>query len=160
MNFTDFRTAQIDEALQWADTVDNIITPDNLVPTSIKDFPNYIEISERLKRICDMMSKELKDKIQEIEDEEMWHIETETYVLRYTSSGMPIMKKRFDTADKRNRELRQRLKNNETYQALTLEQKQWKMMYSDWVSHAKRLHREFRILEINYQSNGGDGIGL
>lgn len=146
--------------MQWADTIENILTPDNLVPTNIREYPQYIETSERLKRICEWMSKELKSKMLDIEDVIMDSIEAQEYVYKYTAGGMPMLRKQFDTASKRERELRLRLREHEEYSQMEQEQKQWRIMYSDWVSHAKRLHREFRLLEVNYQSNGGDGMGI
>lgn len=87
-------------------------------------------------------------------------IEAAEFVYKVNEGGMPVLRKKYATSAKQQRELRLRLSLNEDYQAMALEQKQWKIMYSDWVSHAKRLHRDFRLLEVNYQSNGGDGMGI
>lgn len=160
MDLEAFRRSQMAELFRWADSLENILTPDKLNPATIKDFPNYIETSERLKRICDWMARETKDKMQELEDAIMQSIESEEYVFSYNGGGMPVIKKKFPTADKRKRELRSRLKNNEEYQTMLNEYQQWKVMHGDWYSHEKRLHRDFRLLEVNYQSNGGEGVNL
>lgn len=160
MKLERLKDLQMEELMQWADDLENILTPDNLVPTSIKEYPSYIETSERLKRICEWMAKDLKDKMQKVEDAIIDKIEDEDIIVKYNAGGMPVLKKKYSTASKVQRELRLRLSLNEEYQQMALEQKQWKIMYSDWVSHAKRLHRDFRLLEVNYQSNGGDGSGL
>lgn len=160
MKLERLKEEQISELMQWADDLENILTPDNLVPTSIKEYPSYIETSERLKRICDWMAKDIKEKMQKIKDSLLDKIEDEDFVFKYNAGGMPVLKKKYSTAAKVQRELRHRLSLDDEYQRLALEQKQWKIMYSDWVSHAKRLHRDFRLLEVNYQSNGGDGSGL
>jgi hypothetical protein len=160
MKLERLKDVQMDELMQWNDTIEDVLTPDNLVPTSIKQYPQYIETSERLKRICEWNAKNLKDKMQEIEDVIMDSIEAAEFVYKVNEGGMPVLRKKYATAAKQARELRLRLSLNEDYQAMALEQKQWKIMYSDWVSHAKRLHRDFRLLEVNYQSNGGDGMGI
>jgi hypothetical protein len=160
MKLEGFKDAQMDELMQWADDIESILTPDNLVPSSIKEYPQYIETSERLKRICDWMSKEIKQKMQKVEDTLMESIEAAEYVYRYNVGGMPVLKKKYSTSDKKQRELRHRLELDDDYTQMASEYKQWRIMYSDWVSHAKRLHREFRLLEINYQSSGGDGTGI
>lgn len=160
MKLERLKDVQMDELMQWNDTIEDVLTPDNLVPTSIKEYPQYIETSERLKRICDWMAKSIKEKMQKIEDAQMDSIEAAEYVYKYNAGGMPVLKKKFNTSAKQQRELRLRLSLDDNYQQLALEQKQWKIMYSDWVSHAKRLHRDFRLLEVNYQSNGGDGMGI
>lgn len=160
MKLQRLREVQMEEIMQWADDVDSILTPDNLNPTKIKDYPSTIEASERLKRICKHMSDELKTQLQRIEDVIMDNIENAEFAYKHDRAGMPVMKKKYDTADKRKRELRLRLHDNEEYTALALEQKQWAMMYSDWVSHVNRLRRDLDLLEVNYQSNGGDGYDI
>lgn len=146
--------------MQWAEELDNILTPDNLNPTKIKDFPSTIETSERLKRICKWKAEEIKESIQRTEDVIMDNIENAEYVFKRDIGGMPVMKKKYATSDKRKRELRFRLDNDEDYKALVLEHKSWSIMYSDWVSHVNRLRRELSLLEVNYHSNGGDGTGI
>ena len=116
---------QISELMQWADDIENILTPDNLVPTHIKEYPQYIETSERLKRICDWMAKNLKEQMQKIEDAHMSEIESAEYVYKYTAGGMPVRKRTFNSAAKQQRELRVRLSQHEAYQKLALEQKHW-----------------------------------
>lgn len=157
MKLERFKEEQISELFQWADELDNILTPDNLNPHNIKEYPQYIETSERLKRICLWMAADIKEKMLQTEDAIMSSIEAAEYVFKINEGGVPVLKKKYNTVEKRQRELRLRLGTNEIYQRLALEQKQWKIMYSDWVSHAKRLHRDFRLLEVNYHSNGGDG---
>jgi hypothetical protein len=157
MNLERLKESQMTELMQWSDTLENIITPDVLVPTGIKEYPHYIETSERLKRICNWKASEIKAELQNIEDKVMQSIESAEYVFKMNAGGMPIYKKKFSSAAKQQRELRLRLSLDEDYQTLLLEYNQWKVMYSDWVSHANRLHRDFRLLEINYQSNGGEG---
>lgn len=146
--------------MQWADDLEHILTPDNLNPTKIKEFPATIETSERLKRICKWMAEDIKNKMQRIEDVIMDNIENAQYVFRVDRGGMPVMKQKYNTSEKRNRELRFRLEHHDEYKALALEHQQWDIMYSDWVSHVNRLRRDLRILEVNYQSNGGDGVDL
>lgn len=160
MKLERLKDVQMEELMQWSDTLENILTPDRLNPTTIKEYPQYIQTAERLKRICDWKADDIKDKMTDIEDVIMDSISNAEYVFKYNAGGMPVYKKKYDTNDKRQRELRFRLKNHEHYQELALEYKQWRIMYSDWVSHAKRLHRDFRLLEVNYTSNGGDGSDI
>ena len=77
MKLERLKDVQMEELFQWADDLENILTPDNLVPTSIKEYPSYIETSERLKRICDWMAKDIKEKMQKIEDSLLDKIEDE-----------------------------------------------------------------------------------
>lgn len=160
MKLERLKDIQMEELMQWAEELDNILTPDNLNPTRIKDFPSTIETSERLKRICKWKAEEIKSSMQHIEDVIMDSIENATYVFKYDRVGMPVEKKKYATSDKRRRELRLRLENNDDFKALALEHKSWDIMYSDWVSHVNRLRRDLRLLEVNYQSNGGDGTGI
>ena len=95
-----------------------------------------------------------------IEDVTADAIEAAEIVLKHDSVGIPITQKKYNTASKRERELRLRLNLNERYQNLLHEKRQWDIMYSDWVSHVKRLQRDFDLLEVNYISNGGEGINL
>lgn len=155
MNLDDLRENQIEEIMQWAGELETILTPDALVPERLKDFPNAMETSERLKRICKWKAAELKELAQRIEDAEMTSIENAEYVFKVNSGGMPTFKKTFNTADKRQRELRSRLTLNQQYQNLKDEQFQWEMMYSDWVAHVNRLRREMRLLEMEYLHSGG-----
>ena len=148
------------ELMKWVDTVDNVMTPDSLQPSLIKDYPASIEASERLKRICKWKNEELKSEMTLIEDSEATKIESEEYLFSYNNGGMPVMKKTFNSAEKRARELRLRLSVDEKYTALSTEQMQWAVMFSDWVSHINRLKRELDLLTINYQSNGGEGTGI
>lgn len=156
MKLDSLKDAQMEEIMQWAGELETILTPDSLLPTRLKDFPNAMETSERLKRICKWRAAELKELAQRIEDEEMTSIENAEYVFKVNNGGMPTFKKTFNTADKRQRELRSRLTHNEKYQSLRQEMFQWEMMYSDWVAHGNRLRREMRLLEMDYLHNGGD----
>lgn len=160
MRLERLRDIQMEELLQWAEDLDNILTPDNLNPTKIKDFPSTIETSERLKRICKWKADEIEEDMQRSVDRLLDIIENTEYVFKRDIGGMPVMKKKYATKEKRDRELRFRLDNDDDYQTLVLEHKQWKVMYSDWVSHVNRLRRDLRLLEVNYQSNGGDGVGI
>lgn len=156
MNLDILRESQMEEIMQWAGELDTILTPDALMPARLKDFPNAMETSERLKRICKWKAAELKEEAQRIEDVELTVIENAEYLFKVNSGGMPTFKKTFNTADKRQRELRSRLTLNERYQQVKHEQFQWEMMYSDWVAHGNRLRREMRLLEMEYLQSGGD----
>lgn len=155
MKLERFKDIQIKELLQWAAELDEILTPDQLNPTKIKEFPVTIETSERLKRICKWKAEDLEEKLQKIEDIVMDSIEHAEYVFKHDRGGMPVMKKKYATADKRSRELRFRLGQDEDYTELKLEAQQWNIMYRDWVSHVNRLRRDFRLLEVEYDANGG-----
>lgn len=160
MKLERLKDVQMDELMQWADDLEHILTPDNLNPTKIKEFPATIETSERLKRICKWMAEDVRGKLQRIQDVIMDNIENAEYVFRYDRGGMPVMKKKYATSEKRNRELRFRLEQHDDYKVLALEHQQWDIMFSDWVSHGNRLRRDLRLMEVNYQSNGGDGVDL
>lgn len=160
MKLERLKDVQMDELMQWAEDLETILTPDNLNPTKIKEFPATIETSERLKRICKWNADEIKEQLQRIEDVIMDNIESTEYVFKVDRGGMPVMKKKYATSDKQKRELRFRLDKDDDYQTLALHRKQWSIMYSDWVTHVDRLRRELRLLEVNYQSNGGDGTGI
>ena len=148
------------EIMEWAGDLDTILTPDKLNPTKIKDFPAAREAADRLKCICKWKADELKEKMQKIEDVVMDKIESTETILRMTGGGMPVTKKKYNSADKRARELRLRLSTNDEYNQLAKERQQWEIMYSDWVSHGNRLRQDMRLLEINYASNGGEGSGI
>lgn len=160
MKLERLKDVQISELMQWADELETILTPDNLNPTKIKDYPSTIETSERLKRICKWKADEIKNELQKTEDAIMDSIENAEYVFKHDRGGMPILKKKYATSAKQQRELRLRVDLDDDYKALALEQKEWDIMYSDWVSHVNRLRRDLRLLEVNYQSNGGDGVGI
>ncbi len=156
MKLEDLKEAQINEIMEWAKGLNEILTPDNLVPAKLKDFPIMMETSERLKRICKWKSTQVKDTAQRIEDVIMDSIEQAEYIFKLNGGGMPVLKKKFNSADKRARELRRRLDGNEEYKTLMEEYFKWNMMYSDWVAHNDRLRREMRILEVDYTHSGGD----
>lgn len=160
MKLERLKDIQFDELMQWAESLENILTPDNLNPTKIKDYPSTIETSERLKRICKWKSEEIESDMQRITDKLLDTIEAAEIVMKYDRVGMPVLKKKYATKERRDRELRFRLDEDEDYKALLLEFQQWKIMYSDWVSHVNKLRRDLRILEVNYQSNGGEGVDL
>ena len=159
MKLERLKESQMDELMAWAGELDAILTPDKLCPTEIKKYPAAMEASERLKRICKWKRDEIKNYLARIEDAIMESIECAEIVLAY-KGGIPLMKKKFNSADKRNRELRSRLADHEEYVKLDAEQHQWDIMFSDWVSHVKRLEREYELLQINYSANGGEGSNL
>jgi hypothetical protein len=156
MKLEDLKEAQMEEIMRWAGELDTMLTPDNVRPTALKEFPLAIETSERLKRICKKRADELKAEALAITDTVMDAIEKQEYVYKLNCGGQPVYKKKFATVNQRQRELRIRLASNETYQQVKADEAAWKIMYSDWVSHASRLHREMRILEVDYMHSGGD----
>lgn len=156
MNLEDLKDAQMSEILEWADDLNNILTPDNILPVRLKDFPLAMEGSERLKRICKACAAQLKDKMQLIEDELLSKIEQEVYTFKFNAGGQAVLKKRFTSADQRQRELRKRLNEHKEYQNFRQEHDEWNMMFSDWVAHINRLRREMHLLEAEYLATGSD----
>lgn len=151
---------QMEEIMEWAGELDTVLTPDNLMPTKIKDYPAAREASARMKRLCKWKADEIKRDMLSIEDTHADNIEAESYIFKYDKVGQPVYKKRFNTSAKQARELRKRLAADETYPKLEADQKAWEIMYSDWVSHCDRLRQEMRLLEVNYAANGGEGVEI
>jgi hypothetical protein len=156
MRLNELKEAQVSEILDWADSLDKILTPDSIVPEHIKDFPLAMEVSTRLKIVCKSQVKLIKEKILAIEDAEMNSIEKAEFTFKYNSAGMPVVKKKFPTVEKQKRELRRRLAFNDDWRNLRDEQHQWEMMVSDWVAHHERLRREMHILHSEYDSTGSN----
>jgi hypothetical protein len=137
------------------------LTPNDLCPTIIRDFPVAIEKSEKLRRACRSHVTELEDRIQLIEDEILSTIENEVIVVSdRTKDNLPAFKKKFSSELKRQRELRLRLAQREDYKELKTERDEWDERVAEWVSHTARLRRELRQLEVDYSANGGGGVGL
>jgi hypothetical protein len=156
MLLEELKEAQMEEIMDWAKELGEILTPDALLPERLKDFPSAMETSERLKRICKWKAAYLKEKAQTIEDSVMDSIEQQEYVFKFNGGGMPVTKRKFTSKDKRERELRRRLAEHNEYKGLVADIQQWEMMFSDWVAHVNRLRREMRILETEYSASGSD----
>lgn len=156
MKLDEFKQAQIEEIMEWADDLGGILTPDSVRPVHLKEFPLAMETSERLKRICKFKLQETRDEAQLIADRHMSLIEASEYIFKFNGAGLPVMKKKFPSAEKRERELRRRLSEDTQYQTITTEQHQWDMMFSDWYSHFNKLRREMHILELEYSASGSD----
>lgn len=137
------------------------LTPNDLCPTQIRDFPAAIEKSEKLRRACRAHVTELENKIQLIEDELLTAIEAEVIMVSdRTRENLPAFKKKYSSEIKRQRELRLRLAERDDYRTLRAERDEWDERVAEWVSHTARLRRELRQLEIDYASVGGHGTGL
>src|SRR5688572_18891263 len=118
MRLDDLKVAQMEEIMDWADDLENILTPDSITPEHLKDFPLAMETSTRLKIICKSRAKEIKEKVLEIEDSVLDSIEQQEFLFSRNGGGMPIMKKKFPTAEKQKRELRRRLAFNDDWRNL------------------------------------------
>lgn len=156
MRLERLKEMQMNEILAYENSLDKILTPDSIVPNHLKEFPLAMETGERLKRICRFKATELKDAMQLIEDASMDSIEQQEYVFKLNGGGQPVMKKKFTSANARQRELRRRLNESIEYEKLNVDYLQWNMLYSDWVSHVNRLRREMRLLEAEYAASGSD----
>jgi hypothetical protein len=155
-----WRTAQISEINQLADSIESILTPSQIRPKTLHDYPTCLEMSDKLKRICQLKEKELKDQVQNIKDSILKTIESEKVVLKFNRAGIPEYKKKYTTAAAQERELRSRLVDHETYSTLETERGDWELMAKDWRSHYDKLRREMRLLEADYLHNGGTSITL
>jgi hypothetical protein len=141
--------------------LEETMTPNDLCPVQIRDFPVAIEKSEKLRRACRSHVTELEDKLQLIEDELLTEIEQEVIlVTERTKDNLPAFKKKFSSEIKRGRELRLRLAKHEEHASLKRERDEWEERVAEWVSHTSRLRRELRQLEVDYASAGGHGSGI
>lgn len=160
MRLERLKDAQMEEILKWAGELDTVITPSSINPTKVREFPEAREIAYKMKRICKWKADDIKGRMKSIEDVIMDSIENEEYVFKVDKFGMPVTKLKYNSADKRARELRFRLSQHEEYNQLSLDYQQWDMMYSDWIGKEGRLRQDMRILEVNYSANGGEGNGI
>jgi len=160
VNLEEFKQAQIEEILKWADKVSEVLTPEKVTPKNIKEYPSYIETSEKLKKLCRWRADQIEEEIQNISDVLMDAIENQEYIFKLGAGGMPVTKKKYNSKDKRERELRFRLNQHAEYPTLKANLEKWEIMYADWMSHEKRLHRELRILETDYLHSGGEQYNL
>lgn len=141
--------------------LEEMITPDDVIPKNIREYPAHMELSEKMYRICRNRVHILKDDMQVIEDKHLTAIEEETVVVQLGRKGyLPEKKKKFSSEIKRQRELRIRLADDRQYQKLKVRMRQYDEARASWRSHCDRLRRDLRQLEIDYASNGGMGVGL
>jgi len=141
--------------------LEDMITPDDVIPKSIREYPAKIEQSEKMRRICKNRVVLLKEKMQHIEDVLHTAIEEETITVTLGSKGyLPEKKKKYSSEVKRQRALRIALAEDNQYQKLKTRKEQYDEARARWVDHIARLRRELRQLEVDYSSNGGIGVGL
>lgn len=161
MNLDEWRKTQERDLLRWAEQLNELPRPEDLEPRRIQEYPQMISKSEKLKQVCKLQADRIRTRVESIEDEHMKDIEEEQVVIRKGSvSSLPVIKKKFSSADKRERELRTRLSDHHEYQNLKDELKVWETFAQDWRSHISRLHREFRLREVEWQANGGSGMDI
>lgn len=157
---TTLRTRQVAEIEKLSDTIDKVITPDQVIPKNIHDYPRCLELCERMRQICKRRAEELENVISSICDPLAKDIEEEKYVHKITTSGLRQYRKKYPNAESRERELRMRLAVHETYPTLAAEKTDWELMRSDWRTHHDRLRRELSILESDYLHNGASTISI
>ena len=147
--------------MRWAERLDELPRPEDLTPMRIQEYPSLIAKAEKLKQVCKIQADRLRIAVDAIEDDYMTAIEDEQVVVRKgTLTSTPLLKKRFTSADKRERELRRRLADHAEYQDLKAQLKVWETFTQDWRSHISKLHREFRLKEVEWQANGGSGTDI
>jgi hypothetical protein len=130
--------------------------PDDLRPSSIKEYPSVIQRAEKLRRLARSHAHGILLRIQAIEDEILHTIENETYEV-HMGKRSPVIhyKKIFKSSTSRERELRRRLADNTEYQDLKSNYHEWNERCAEWVSYTARLRRELRLLETDYIIYGG-----
>src|ERR1041385_512192 len=123
----------------------SVIGPKDIRPKGIKDFPDAIERSEKLRRESRNHAHEIAMKMKDIEYDIFSNIENETITItKGIRKPVTEIKKKYKSLNALEYELNRRLHGHEEYQKLKQNFEAWKERSSEWASHAARLRRELR----------------
>jgi hypothetical protein len=158
MNLDDWKIEQQKELMDWAARLDGLPKPTDaeFCPDHIKGFPKAVEKATKLRQICRVQVAHFKLEMQKWEDTYLTQIEQEQTVMqRGGVNKLPRVVAKYSSEEKRQRELRRRLAEDEAYQDFRIELETWETLRDDWAAHIDRLRRELRLAEIDYASSGG-----